>query len=233
MKRFILLSFALAILGLSHNLMAQQTLNNDNIIKLVKAGLSDDLIVSSITTEAGNYNTTTDGIIALKHAGVSDRIVATLLAKNAPTPAPTIPIPAPVMPKSVQIVPIVDRSQIKPGAIFIKGDPDFAVAISAAMRRKEVPATIVLEEKNAEFILQSSSVAVQTESGLSKLARCAFAYCAGIGGSTNVSVELVRVDDSAVVWAYQVKKGNSGSHGAQSMSEAIAKHLKNEYFKKN
>jgi hypothetical protein len=90
----------------------------------------------------------------------------------------------------------------KPGTIFIKGEPDFAVSISAAMRKKDVPATIVLDEKNAEYILQSSSVATQTESGLGKLARCAFAYCAGIGGSTNVSVQLVRVNDSAVVWAY-------------------------------
>ena len=119
----------------------------------------------------------------------------------------------------------------KTGAIFIKGDADFAVAISAAMRKKDVPATVVLDEKNAEYVLQSSSVAIERESGLSKVARCAFAYCAGIGGSTNVSVQLVRVNDSAVVWAYQVKKGNSGSHGAQSMSEAIAKHLKNEFFK--
>jgi hypothetical protein len=121
----------------------------------------------------------------------------------------------------------------KPGTIFIKGDTDFAVAISAAMQKKDVPATIVIDEKNAEYILQSSSVATEHESGLGKIARCAFAYCAGIGGSTNVSVQLVRVSDSAVVWAYQVKKGNEGSHGVQSMSEAIAKHLKSEYFKKS
>ena len=120
----------------------------------------------------------------------------------------------------------------KPDTIFIKGASDFNVAISAAMRKKHVPVTVVLDEKNAEYILQSSSVAIQTESGLSKLARCAFAYCIGIGGSTNVSVQLVRVSDTAVVWAYQVKKDNAGSRGAQSMSEAIAKHLKNEYFKK-
>ena len=42
----------------------------------------------------------------------------------------------------------------KPGTVFIKGDPDFAVAISAAMRKKDVPATIVLDEKNAEYILR-------------------------------------------------------------------------------
>jgi hypothetical protein len=81
--------------------------------------------------------------------------------------------------------------------------------------------------------LQYSSVAVEKGIRSYKVARCAFAYCVEIGSSTNVSVQLVRVSDTAVVWAYQVKKGNEGSHGVQSMSEAIAKHLKNEYFKKN
>ena len=119
-----------------------------------------------------------------------------------------------------------------PGTIFIKGDPDFAVSITAAIRKKDVPVTVILNEHAAEYVLQSSSVATQHESGLGTIARCAFAYCAGIGGSTNVSVQLVRVSDSAVVWAYQVKKGNEGSHGVQSMSEAIAKHLKNEFFRK-
>ena len=121
----------------------------------------------------------------------------------------------------------------KTGTVFIKADPNFAVSITAAMQKKNVPFTVILDEKAAEYILQSAPVVTQQESGLSKLARCAFAYCVGIGGSTNVSVQLVRVSDSAVVWAYQVKKGNEGSRGVQSMSEAIAKHLKNEYFKKN
>ncbi len=34
-------------------LIAQQTLNNDAIIKLTKAGLSDDLIVTTINSQAG------------------------------------------------------------------------------------------------------------------------------------------------------------------------------------
>ena len=43
-------------------------------------------------------------------------------------------------------------------------------------------------------------------------------------------MQLVRNKDSAVVWAYQVRKGNSGPLGVQSLSEAIAKHLKNDYL---
>ncbi len=79
-------------------LIAQQSLNNDAIIKLAKAGLSDDLIVSTINSQAGTYDTSTDGLIALKAAGVSDKVVAAIVAKAAapaPAAASTLaPVPA-------------------------------------------------------------------------------------------------------------------------------------------
>lgn len=78
-------------------LAAQQALNNDSIVKMVKAGLSDDLIVTTINASPGTYDTSADGIIALKTAGVSDKIVAAVVAKaSAPAAAP--PPPAPVAP---------------------------------------------------------------------------------------------------------------------------------------
>jgi hypothetical protein len=70
-----------AFLTISSVLVAQQGLNNDAVIKLVKAGLSDDLIVSTIAAQAGSYDTSTDGIIALKTAKVSDKIVAAIVEK--------------------------------------------------------------------------------------------------------------------------------------------------------
>jgi hypothetical protein len=65
------------------------------------------------------------------------------------------------------------------------------------------------------------------ESGAGKIARCAFAYCAGINGTQTVSVELVKPSTTSTVWAYSVKK--QGASNYQSSSEAVAKHLK-EYF---
>ena len=114
--------------------------------------------------------------------------------------------------------------------IFIKADPDFSVALTAAINKKHDPATIVLDEKSAEYILQSAAVNAKQESAGSKIARCLFAYCAGIEGTSSVSVQLIRVSDSAVVWAYQVRKANGGPVGIQSLSEAIAKHLKKEFL---
>jgi hypothetical protein len=71
---------------------AQQAMNNDSIVKMVKAGLSDDLIVSTINASAGTYNTSADGIIALKTAGVSDKVVAAVVARAS---APAVPVAAP------------------------------------------------------------------------------------------------------------------------------------------
>lgn len=68
---------------------AQQALNNDSILKLSKAGLSDDLILSTIASAPAQFDLSTDGLIALKSAGLSDRVVAAMVARaNRPaTPA--------------------------------------------------------------------------------------------------------------------------------------------------
>ncbi len=71
-------------------LAAQQAMNNDSVIKLVKAGLSDDLIVSTINASPGTYDTSANGLIALKQAGASDKVVAAIVAKAA-APAATAP----------------------------------------------------------------------------------------------------------------------------------------------
>jgi hypothetical protein len=62
---------AVAFLALCPLLVAQQALNNDSVIKLVKAGLSEDLIVSTVNASPGTYDTSANGLIALKTAGSS------------------------------------------------------------------------------------------------------------------------------------------------------------------
>jgi hypothetical protein len=84
MRKFLVLLLAA---GLSA--AAQQTLNNDAVVKMAKAGLSDDVIVTSINANPGAYDTSTEGLIALKKAKVSDKVVSALIVKSAaPTPAP-------------------------------------------------------------------------------------------------------------------------------------------------
>jgi hypothetical protein len=75
----------------------------------------------------------------------------------------------------------------------------------------------------------ASAYPVEKVSTGSKLVKCLFAYCAGSEDKASVSVQLVK--DGQIVWSYSVNKGR-GSKNRQSMAEAIAKHLKDEYFRK-
>ena len=93
MRKYLLSAIFIAAFALVAT--AQQTLNNDAVIKLVKAGLSDDLIVSTINSQAGTYDTSTDGLIALKSGGASDKIVtAIMLRASAGTTAASAPAAA-------------------------------------------------------------------------------------------------------------------------------------------
>ena len=84
--------FAVLFLAFCPLLLAQQTLNNDAIARMMKAGLSDDVIVATINASPGEYDTTANGLIALKTAGVSDKVVTTIVVKaSGGTPASAAP----------------------------------------------------------------------------------------------------------------------------------------------
>ena len=87
---------AMVFLAFCPLLVAQQAMNNDAVIKLVKAGLSDDLIVSTINASAGSYDTSANGLIALKSAGASDKVITAIVMKNSGA-APTAATPGPAV----------------------------------------------------------------------------------------------------------------------------------------
>jgi len=66
---------------------AQSPLTNDDVIKMVKAGLSEDVIASMVRTQPAKYAVTPDQLIALKSAGVPDKVVAAMVDKSAGTGA--------------------------------------------------------------------------------------------------------------------------------------------------
>jgi hypothetical protein len=73
-------------------------MNNDAVIKLVKAGLSDDLIVTTINSSTGNYDTSADALSALKAAGASGKVIAAMVLKAAGSAKVAPAAPAPVVP---------------------------------------------------------------------------------------------------------------------------------------
>ena len=100
---------ALLFLAFTSLVIAQQALNNDSIIKMVKAGLTDDAIVATINANPGAYDASPDGLIALKQAGVSNKVIDAIAAKSsasAPDSAQPSAPPAPEPPAPPQFAPL-------------------------------------------------------------------------------------------------------------------------------
>ncbi|NYF88813.1 hypothetical protein RBB79_04675 [Tunturiibacter empetritectus] len=57
-------------------------MNNDSVIRMAKAGLGEDLIIQTINTQPGRYNTDADSLVTLKTAGLSDRVLTAMMNKS-------------------------------------------------------------------------------------------------------------------------------------------------------
>lgn len=83
---------------LGFNLYAQEVLTNETVLKMVKAGLSDDLIVVMVNNQAGKYSLDSDALVGMKQSGVSDRLLSAMVGKNGALVAPPAPAPKPSAP---------------------------------------------------------------------------------------------------------------------------------------
>jgi hypothetical protein len=124
----------------------------------------------------------------------------------------------------VLLVPALSHAQTSYPKIYIAPQNGYESYLAGAFTKKNVPAQIVQTEEGSDYILKPAPVEQKPESTGGKIARCLFAYCAGIEGSQTASVTLVDAKTNTVVWAYNVRKGGSGNF--QSSAEACAKHLK-------
>jgi hypothetical protein len=94
--------------------------------------------------------------------------------------------------------------------------------------KKKVPANVIERADLATLTLKAAQVDVQKETTGSKVVKCLFAYCADTADKASTSVQLVD-SNGTIVWSYSVNKAR-GAKNRQSMAEAIATHLKSEYF---
>jgi hypothetical protein len=67
-------NFLLAVLFTAVPAGAQQGLTSGDIIKMRSAGLSESIILSSVNNQPAAYDTSTDGLLALKQANVPERV---------------------------------------------------------------------------------------------------------------------------------------------------------------
>ncbi|HTH53295.1 MAG TPA: hypothetical protein VL495_05040 [Edaphobacter sp.] len=77
---------------------APKTLTNSSIVRMVSAGLSDELIIQAIEAQPGQYATDADSLVDLKDSSVSERVITAMINKGrkrltpAADPPPSTPI---------------------------------------------------------------------------------------------------------------------------------------------
>lgn len=76
----------------------QEPLTNDSVMKMVKAGLAEEVVTSMVKTQPAKYTLGPDQLIALKAAGVPDKVVAAMVEKSAGTPTVGVQVGVPLHP---------------------------------------------------------------------------------------------------------------------------------------
>jgi len=91
MKRFLacmLLALPLAV--------AAAPMTNDDVVKMVKGGLSDATVIQAIDAAEPGFDTSPDGLVKLKQGGVSDAVIQHLMGrKGAPAAGAAAPAACP------------------------------------------------------------------------------------------------------------------------------------------
>lgn len=75
--------------------VAAAAITNYDLIRMTQAGVGDDLIISTVRSRGSRLDLSPEGLIALKQAGVSDRVVLSIQGANAyAAQAPVVSRPA-------------------------------------------------------------------------------------------------------------------------------------------
>ena len=109
--------FAFTLLfSLAASAALAETLNNESIMSLVKAGLGEDAIVAKIRQSPGKYETTIQDLIRLKKANVPNHVItamieATPVKPNMPNPVWSTNSGDPMVPHPPGVYFLTDRSE--------------------------------------------------------------------------------------------------------------------------
>jgi hypothetical protein len=102
---------------------------------------------------------------------------------------------------------------------------DFGSAIAAALTKKKVPVVVVTDASKSDWTIKSISSQKEDTTG-TKVAKM---FIMGRSDFTKFegTIQVIDNESTAVLFAYNVKKGNF-----QSAAEAFAKHFNDDYLKK-
>lgn len=94
---------------------AANALSNDDVMRMAANGLSEEVIITTIQTRGGRFDATPDGLIRLKSAGVSDRVIQTIQQRGG----------SGVITPPIASTTIVSPTVVAPAIVPLPGPPVF------------------------------------------------------------------------------------------------------------
>jgi hypothetical protein len=178
--------------------VSQDVLTNDDILKLVKAGIGEEVILGTINSKPVKFSLSTDDMIALKQAGVADKIIAAMVAR-AGSPAPNGAVLA-ASPVSTEPILLHDATPIRLRLARNLSSADAKTGESVDFE--------VLEEVKVDdvVLVARGATAIGTITDAEHKKRMAR------GGKLNLEIDYVRLVDDEKVALRAVKETSGGGH---------------------
>jgi hypothetical protein len=138
---------------------------------MVKGGLSDDVIITSINASPGTFDTSPAGLIALKKANVSDNVVKAMVLKatGATPAAPAQPAqpapPAPPIPPVPDTPPAPDNPPAPPAPPAIPAVPPAPAPAAAALPPGIDEVGVYLRNPDGSWTLMSPEIVIFEDTG--------------------------------------------------------------------
>ena len=112
---------------ITFKLAVAETITNETIVTMVKAGLGEELIIGKIGISQSQFDVSTKSILKLKEEGVSEKIIKTMLEASTKSDTPeqiTVPTVNPVESSNLgEKAPPIEKEQKESGTTTSNIDP--------------------------------------------------------------------------------------------------------------
>src|SRR5215510_7506199 len=90
-----LLLAACLLVSSTASVSGQEVMTNETVIQMVKAGLSENVILAKMRSSQTKFDTRTESLIALKQAGTPEKVMQAIISGGAPPSATAAAAAAP------------------------------------------------------------------------------------------------------------------------------------------
>ena len=141
---------------------AQEVLTNDSVISMVKGGLGEAVVLARIRSSPANFDTSTNSLLALKKAGVSDKVIEAMVSAPRSGAAAAVPsAPTPVAPSAGASAPppsVSASARSSAGGAAANLPRDSIFHLNGAKYVEMQPQVVEIEISNAVFSSKSDVV---------------------------------------------------------------------------